>query len=135
MKNIVQINGSYGEGGGQILRTSLALSAVLQKPLKITNIRANRPKPGLSHQHLCVVDSLSKLTGAKVSGATLKSQTLEFSPMHPPEGGKYIFDIKTAGSTILLAQALLPALIFAKNESNLILRGGTHVPFAPSYDY
>ena len=114
---MLEIDGSMGEGGGQVLRTALSLSCILQQPVRITNIRAGRPKPGLAAQHLTVCKLLSEICGAQMQGATLGSTTLEFSP-GKISGGDYKFDIGTAGSITLLLQAALPVLAHAEPQIN-----------------
>lgn len=131
---MVIVDGSIGEGGGQILRTSLALSLCLGIPFKITNIRARRKKPGLRRQHLVCVNAAANIGNAKVKGAKLGHQELTFIPADVAPGN-YHFDIGTAGSTTLVLQTILPALITAKGPSTLILDGGTHNPFAPPFDF
>ena len=101
---MLEIDGSIGEGGGQVLRTALSLSSVLQKAVHITSIRAGRSKPGLAAQHLTACHLLSGISGAKMSGAALGSTELSFSP-GKISGGEYKFDIGTAGSCTLLLQA------------------------------
>lgn len=128
------IDGAIGEGGGQILRTSLTLSALLGKPVKITNIRAGRQQPGLKRQHLTAIQALAKITDADVSGATEGSQSISFCPKKIKHG-EFEFDIGSAGSTMLVFQAVLPVLLSAEKESRVTLIGGTHVPFAPTFDY
>lgn len=129
---MIEIDGSLGEGGGQILRTLLALSTITQKPIRIYNIRANRPNPGLRPQHLTVVKAFQKVADAEVKGAEVGSREIFFTPSDIKEG-RYVFDVGTAGSVTLLAQALIPALINTRSE--LVLRGGTHVKWSPTYDY
>ncbi len=119
-----------GHGGGQLLRTALSISALSGKLLSITNIRKNRPKPGLAAQHLACVQALAKITNAKIKGAHLGSTVLRFEPGRV-QSGDFAFDIGTAGSTSLLLQCLLPPLLFANGETMLSLNGGTDVPFAP----
>ncbi len=128
------IDGSFGEGGGQILRTSLSLSVILLKPIKIGNIRAKRPKPGLQPQHLACVKACRELTSAETKGEDLHSQELIFVPKRRPPKGTYHFDIGTAGSTSLLFQALLFPLALSEG-AKLILEGGTHNPNAPTFHY
>jgi RNA 3'-terminal phosphate cyclase (ATP) len=132
--DLVSINGAMGEGGGQILRTSLALSLCLGKPFRIVNLRAGRKKPGLRRQHLVCVKAAAKIGGAKVEGASLGSQELTFIPtsIRP---GDYNFDIGSAGSTTLVLQSILPALLMANGPSTLTLQGGTHNPFAPPFEF
>ncbi len=131
---MLKLDGSQGEGGGQILRTSLALSMCLGKAFQIHNIRATRQKPGLQPQHLAAVKAAASIANAEVTGAELGSQTLRFVPQ-TVEGGEYRFAIGTAGSTTLLFQTLLPALMRARHVSRLILEGGTHNPMAPPFEF
>lgn len=131
---MIELDGSFGEGGGQILRTSLAMSLVTGKPFRITNIRAGRKKPGLLHQHLTSVNAAAKIGRAEVSGDDIGSQTLHFSPK-TIEPGRYRFAVGTAGSCTLVLQTVLPALLTAAGDSELILEGGTHNPFAPPFDF
>ena len=134
MDNRILIDGSHGEGGGQVLRTSLALAALLQRTLEIHNIRANRKKPGLRPQHLTAVKALAQITGADVSGDYENSPSLRFAPRNIT-GGNYRFNIGTAGSITLLCAAILPPLLFAATRSKVVLEGGTHVPFSPVFHY
>lgn len=131
---MIEIDGSHGEGGGQVLRTSLSLACVKGIGVRIKNIRAGREKGGLGMQHLAVANALAKICGAKMQGANLGSSQLEFEPGEII-GGKYEFDIGSAGSVTLLAQALLPVLCSAKKESEITIVGGTHVRGAPFFDY
>lgn len=131
---MIEIDGSFGEGGGQILRTALSLSCLFNKPFKIFNIRKSRKNPGLMPQHLTCVRAAQLLSGADVIGDFKGSTELIFYPKRI-KGGDFFFDIGTAGSTSLLLQTLIPALIFQKERSRLILKGGTHVPFSPSFNY
>lgn len=131
---MLKLDGSQGEGGGQILRTSLALSMCLGKPFHIYRIRATRSKPGLQPQHLAAVKAAAAISGAEVKGAELGSQTLSFEP-RKVKGGDYQFAIGTAGSTTLLFQTLLPALMLAPHTSKLVLQGGTHNPMAPPFEF
>jgi len=128
------IDGSFGEGGGQILRTTLALATVLQKPVKIINIRAKRSNPGLQPQHLTVVRALAEISDAEIDGAFKGSRTLVFKP-RDLKGGNYVFNIGTAGSISLVLQALLPVLSFADRPSTVEIIGGTDVPWSPPIDY
>ncbi|GAB4252137.1 MAG: RNA 3'-terminal phosphate cyclase [Acidobacteriota bacterium] len=128
------IDGSMGEGGGQVLRTSLALSICLGVPFRIVKIRAGRPKPGLGRQHLAAVQAAAAISGAQVEGATLGSQELAFAP-GPCHLGDYRFSIGTAGSTTLVLQAILPPLALAGGVSSVYLCGGTHNPQAPPYPF
>ncbi len=135
---MLYLDGSYGEGGGQILRTSLSFSAMLGTPVRMERIRAGRPKPGLRPQHLTAVRALARITGAEVAGAELHSQELTFKP-RAPKPGQYLFDVAektgSAGSVTLIAQALLPPLLKCRRPSTLILKGGTHVPWSPTAHY
>ncbi|CAN5164918.1 RNA 3'-terminal phosphate cyclase [soil metagenome] len=131
---MLTIDGSYGEGGGQILRTSLALSLVTGKPFKLINIRANRTNPGLQQQHLTAVKAAVTISDATVEGDSKSSQSLVFEP-GKVKPGKYEFDIGTAGSTTLVFQTILPPLMMCSEKSNLTFTGGTHNPHAPPFDY
>jgi RNA 3'-terminal phosphate cyclase (ATP) len=131
---ILTINGSQGEGGGQVLRSSLAMSLVTGRPFVIENIRAGRKKPGLMRQHLTAVNAATEVSHAEVTGAAIGSSRLEFRP-GKVEPGNYAFSVGTAGSTTLVLQTVMPALILAEGESNLTLEGGTHNPFAPPLDF
>ena len=128
------LDGSTGEGGGQILRTGLALSMVTGRPLHITRIRAGRPKPGLMRQHLACVQAAVAVGGGQVDGAELGSQTLVFTP-GAVRAGDYRFQIATAGSCLLVLQTVLPALMLADGPSKVELSGGTHNPMAPPFDF
>lgn len=131
---IITIDGAAGEGGGQILRTSLALSLVTGKPFRIINIRAGRKKPGLLRQHLTAVQAATQVGEAVSDGAEIGSCELVFRP-EKIRAGEYRFAIGTAGSTTLVLQTILPALILADGPSRLTLEGGTHNPFAPPFDF
>jgi RNA 3'-terminal phosphate cyclase (ATP) len=131
---MVTIDGSYGEGGGQILRTSLALSLVTGKPFSIGNIRAGRKKPGLMRQHLTAVNAAAEIGQAAIEGNFIGSQAFTFEPeMIKP--GNFHFAIGSAGSCTLVFQTILPALLMAGEPSEIILEGGTHNPFAPPFDF
>jgi len=130
----VHIDGSLGEGGGQILRTSLALAALLRQPVTIDRIRANRRQPGLKTQHLAGVLALADITDAEIKGAHKHSTSLIFLP-RTLKGGKYRFEISTAGAACLLFSAILPPLLFALHPSEITITGGTHVPFSPPFHY
>jgi len=131
---LLVIDGSMGEGGGQILRTSLALAALLGKPVRIANIRAKRPRPGLQRQHLTSVKAVAKVAGAHVEGLALGSTSITFTPGRL-RGGRFSFNIGTAGSVTLVLQALLPVLAYAPEPVTVEIRGGTDVPWSPPIDY
>ncbi len=131
---IITIDGAVGEGGGQILRTALALSLVTGKPFRIVNIRAGRKKPGLLRQHLTAVQAAAEVGDAVSDGAEMGSTELVFRP-EKIRAGEYRFAVGTAGSTTLVLQTILPALIVADAPSRVILEGGTHNPFAPPFDF
>jgi RNA 3'-terminal phosphate cyclase (ATP) len=133
-KEMIEIDGTYGEGGGQILRTSLALSLVTGKPFAIKNIRGKRDKPGLLRQHFTAVKAAGEIGRAKVEGASVGSRSLQFAPstLH---GGEFNFAVGTAGSAMLVLQTVLPALMAADEPSTLTLEGGTHNPWAPPFDF
>jgi RNA 3'-terminal phosphate cyclase (ATP) len=131
---MVTIDGAMGEGGGQILRSALALAVCLGKPVRLQNIRATRKNPGLQPQHLAAVNAAAAVSHAAVEGATIHSRELVFRPGRV-RGGDYQFCIGTAGSTTLLLQTVLPALILADAVSTVLLEGGTHNPLAPPFEY
>jgi len=130
----IHIDGSFGEGGGQILRTSLAMAGITGKRLQITNIRAKRDKPGLGKQHLACVEAACKVCNAKCKGDELRSMALDFMPGEI-QSGNYKFDIGSAGSALLVAQTVLPILFNAKGASKITVTGGTHNTWAPPYDF
>ncbi len=134
MTDPITIDGSQGEGGGQMLRTSLSLSAAHGKPFEILNIRANREKPGLKRQHLTCVRAVAQICGAQVEGDEVGSMRLSFKP-GKIKGGTYQFDIGTAGSVMLVAQTVIPVLLRAEEPSTVTITGGTHVPFAPIWEF
>jgi RNA 3'-terminal phosphate cyclase (ATP) len=131
---MVRIDGSKGEGGGQVLRTSLALSLVTGTPFQMVNIRAGRQKPGLLRQHLTAVKAATEVGAAEVVGAELGSRELTFKP-RALTAGNYFFAVGTAGSATLVLQTVLPALLMASGPSTLVLEGGTHNPLAPPFDF
>lgn len=140
-QTMVLIDGSYGEGGGQVLRTALALAALTGQPARFEHIRAKRRKPGLRPQHLTAVRAAAAVCGAHLEGDGLGSQTLTFVPAGPPRCGEYTFDVAevaqggSAGSVGLVLQTVLLPLALAEGESHLTLRGGTHVPWSPPVSY
>ena len=130
----MKLDGSYGEGGGQILRTAVALSAVTGNPVEIENIRKGRPKQGLSAQHVKAVEGLARICDAQVSGCCLQSTRISFTP-GKISGGNYNVDIGTAGSISLFLQCLMPALMHAEDAISIKITGGTDVQWSPSIDY
>jgi RNA 3'-terminal phosphate cyclase (ATP) len=131
---LLVLDGSVGEGGGQILRTALSLAALTGRPFEIERIRANRRKPGLLRQHLTAVRATAAICGAVVHGDEPGSQSLRFEPgaVRP---GEYRFAIGTAGSTTLVMQTVLPPLLTASGASRVTVEGGTHNPLAPPVDF
>jgi RNA 3'-terminal phosphate cyclase (ATP) len=130
----VSIDGSTGEGGGQILRTSLALSCITGKSLHIENIRAARRNPGLAKQHLSCIQAACQICNGKCQGAVIRSKVLDFQP-GPVQSGDFYFDIGSAGSASLVIQTVLPALFLADKPSTITVTGGTHNPLAPPFDF
>ncbi len=131
---MLQIDGNMGEGGGQILRTALALSLITETPFRITNLRARRDRPGLQRQHLACVLAAADIGAAQVVGATLASTELTFQPCSL-RAGSFRFDIGTAGSTTLVLQTVLPALLTGPGLTQVTVQGGTHNPLAPPYPF
>lgn len=134
MLDSIVIDGSMGEGGGQILRTSLSLSAITGTVIKIKKIRAGREQPGLKRQHLTCVKAVAEICGAQVAGDAVGSCELEFTP-GPIKGGDYRFDVGTAGSVTLVAQTVIPVLLKADAPSMVTISGGTHVSYAPIWEF
>lgn len=135
-QNIIKIDGAFGEGGGQVLRTSLALSVITGKAFRITCIRANRQKPGLMRQHLTAVLAAAEISDARLTGAELHSQELTFSPAGAgARSGVYNFAIGSAGSTSLVLQTILVPLLLADGPSEVTIQGGTHNPMAPPFPF
>ena len=128
------IDGSYGEGGGQILRTSVALSCVTGEDVRIVNIRAKRPKPGLKRQHLTAIKAAATLCRAEVEGLEVGSREVVFRP-GGIRGGSFRFDIGTAGSITLVLQTLAPIMAYAPQPVRVTVTGGTDVPWSPPVDY
>lgn len=131
---MIEIDGSYGEGGGQILRTSLTLAALTGQAVRLRNIRANRRKPGLMRQHLACAKAVAEITGGTPAGAELNSQELTFTPGRI-RAGAYRFVVGSAGSAILIAQTVLPCLLCADGGSRVVIEGGTHASNAPVFDF
>jgi RNA 3'-terminal phosphate cyclase (ATP) len=131
---MIHIDGSLGEGGGQVLRTALGLSAATGQPFRIDRIRAQRSRPGLQRQHLAAVLAAAEVCGARVDGAALGSASVTFRP-GTARAGDYRFAIGSAGSTTLVLQTVLPPLLTAAGDSTVALSGGTHNPMAPPSDF
>ena len=131
--DLVHIDGSLGEGGGQVLRTALGLSMATGRPFVIDRIRARRRRPGLLRQHLTAVQAAARLCGARTTGAEIRSRELRFEPGEL-RAGEYAFSIGTAGSTTLVLHALLPALLRV-GASRVEIEGGTHNPWAPPFEH
>ena len=138
---MLTIDGTYGEGGGQIIRTTLTLASILNQSFSLKNIRGKRKTPGLAAQHLTAVQASAMICDAKVTGDTLGSTQLTFSPQSSPQAGLYGFDVAqaraggSAGATSLVLQTILLPLIYAAAPSEVTIRGGTHVAWSPSFHY
>ena len=130
----VSLDGSLGEGGGQVLRTSLALSIITRRPLCLSNIRARRPKPGLQPQHLAAVRAAARISSGSVTGDAIGSQQIQFSP-GSVGAGPYAFDVGTAGSSTLVFQTVFLPLALSGGTVSAAFRGGTHNPWAPAFPY
>jgi len=131
---VMEIDGAHGEGGGQLLRNSAALAAVTGIPIRVKNIRAGRPKPGLAAQHLTALQAVAALADATVEGLNVGSREVTIAPGRL-RGGRFSFDVGTAGSVTLVLQACLPAALRAPEPVELRLIGGTDVPWSPPLDY
>lgn len=135
------IDGSFGEGGGQVLRTALSLAAIAGRPIRIENVRANRSNPGLAAQHLTAVRAAAAICRGRLEGDDLGSSTIELTPEAPPQGGRYSFDVAaqreggSAGSALLVVQTVLLPLALAAEDSIVAVAGGTHLPNSPAFDY
>ncbi len=138
---MIIIDGSHGEGGGQVLRTSLTLAVLTGQAVQIERIRAGRSKPGLAAQHLTALRAAAAICDATVSGDKMGSSQVHFCPGGPPRAGDYVFDVAqarrggSAGAVSLVLQTVLLPLALAPGASRLTLRGGTHVPWSPSFVY
>jgi RNA 3'-terminal phosphate cyclase (ATP) len=132
---MVALDGSHGEGGGQILRSALALSLLTGRPFRVTRIRAGRRRPGLLRQHLAAVAAAAEVGRAEVAGAALGSPELRFHPRGPTRHGALHFRIGSAGSATLVVETVLPALLTAGGPSTLTVEGGTHNPAAPPFEF
>jgi len=133
-KREIIIDGSEGEGGGQVLRSSVSLSAITGTPVRIENIRAGRRKPGLMRQHLTAIRAAAEICDAELEGGELGAREISFIP-GKIKGGDYRFQIGTAGATTLVAQTVLPILSHADTDSTVSISGGTHAAWAPTFDY
>jgi RNA 3'-phosphate cyclase len=131
---MLNIDGSYGTGGGQLVRNAVALAALTGTAVRIRSIRAKRDKPGLAPQHLTAVRAVVEICGGRIEGLALRSNEIEFGP-GPVRGGRFAFDVGTAGSITLVLQALLPLMIAARAEYHVEVAGGTDVRAAPPLDY
>jgi RNA 3'-terminal phosphate cyclase (ATP) len=135
------IDGAHGEAGGQIVRTALALAVITGRPIRLLHIRAGRRNPGLAAQHITAVHAAARLCAARVEGAMLGSQMLDFVPLQRALAGDYLFDVAqarpggSAGATMLVLQTVLLPLALAEGASSLVLRGGTHVTASPPFDF
>ena len=140
LADVLILDGSHGEGGGQILRTALSLSAMTARPFRLHNIRAGRRNPGLLPQHLSAVRAAAAISGATISGDRLGSTELSFAPSHSPSAGSYVFDVAqaaergSAGSATLVLQTIVLPLALAEAASTVVVRGGTHVEWSPPFD-
>lgn len=134
MNDMIIIDGSYGEGGGQILRSAVALSIITNKPVEIRNIRAKRDNPGLRPQHVAAIKILAELSDAEIHNLAVGSSTIRFMPKSIKKQ-KIKFDIGTAGSISLALQALIPSISLTNNYAEIELIGGTDVKWSPTIDY
>jgi RNA 3'-phosphate cyclase len=131
---MIEIDGSYGEGGGQILRTSVSMSAVTSRPVRVSNIRANRPNPGLAPSHITSIDAVAQIADAEVDGLFPGSKEIVFRPRQLT-GGEFELDVGTAGSISLVLQACLIPAALSRHQVSLDIRGGTDVKWSPPVDY
>ncbi len=134
LAGMIEVDGSTGEGGGQLLRTAVALAAITGRAVHLTNIRARRARPGLAAQHLAAVKAVAELCEARVDGLELASQEIRFDP-GATRAGTHVFEIGTAGSVTLVLQALLPVMLTAPARATVRVTGGTDVRAAPPFDY
>ena len=131
---MLEIDGSHGEGGGQLLRTSVALSALTGIPCRIRNIRSNRPTPGLKPQHLMGLKAAAEICHAETKGFYIGATAVEFTP-GLITGGEYTVEIGTAGSVTLILQGLVPICLHASQPVTVTITGGTDVKWSPSISY
>ena len=134
MPEALTIDGSQGEGGGQILRSALALSVALARPVRITKIRAGRERPGLLRQHLAAVRAAAAVSGGECTGAELGSVEVTLQP-GAVRAGEYAFAVGSAGSALLVLQTVLPPLLLCDGPSTVVVEGGTHNPLAPPFEF
>ena len=134
MTNPIPLDGAMGEGGGQVLRSALSLSLLTGIPFALSRVRAGRDRPGLRPQHLTAVQAAAQVSGARIDGDRVGSREIAFAP-GPVRPGDYFFDVGTAGATSLVLQTLLLPLAVAGGASNVVIRGGTHVPWSPCFHY
>jgi RNA 3'-terminal phosphate cyclase (ATP) len=132
---VIEIDGSAGEGGGQIVRTAVSLAAITGRAVEIVRLRERRERPGLQPQHLAAVRAAAAVCGAELVGAEIGARRLRFEPRHPPKADEYLFDVRTAGATTLVLQTVLVPLLHARGPSSVEVVGGTHQPMAPTADY
>jgi RNA 3'-terminal phosphate cyclase (ATP) len=133
--DLVKIDGSQGEGGGQILRTAISLSAITGRPIEVSNIRANRTNPGLRPQHMAGIRIIADLFHAKSENLKVGAEWIRFSPSDKFEGGSIKFDIGTAGSIPLILMTVVPAVSLSNNSLQIEVTGGTDVKASPTIDY
>lgn len=131
---LLTLDGSQGEGGGQLLRSSLSLAVALGRPVRITKIRAGRERPGLLRQHLAAVRAALAISGGEGTGAELGSTEVTLQP-GPVRAGEYTFAVGSAGSALLVLQTVLPPLLLADGPSTVVVEGGTHNPLAPPFEF
>lgn len=131
---MIEVDGAHGEGGGQLLRNAAAVAAVTATPVRVTNIRARRPKPGLAAQHVTALEAIASISDAEVEGLRIGSREVVLRPGHL-RGGRFAFDVGTAGSVTLVLQACLPAALCAPEPVEIRLVGGTDVSWSPPLDY
>lgn len=129
---MITLDGSHGEGGGQIVRTAVTLSVITSLPVHIENVRAGRDKPGLRPQHVTAIKAAAAICDALTEGVSVSSDAITFAPNGPARAGDYEFDVGTAGSASLVLQTVLLPLVLTDGESSLRVHGGTHVPNSPS---